>query len=268
MAKSNYQRKSEVLSNGDYDCYRFTRQTIQSSYRDIPLDDKNPFATLDEAIAFDEWKKQYDSENWKECERLDHARVSRVCRLRKKVRYMIFKFECCFATLTFTDEVLERTSPETRHTYVSRFLKQFPCGIANVDYGDKTQREHYHAIIPVPKITSDMWKYGFVFGRKLKKADNLSADKVAYYTAKLVNHAIKETTKGCRTIYSGYFGLSTPKDHVPKWIDDSGLYEKYNEHDDGLYPDDVFIDIPDEIKSELDKLFGSDTNEKRSSLHD
>ena len=253
MSKSNFQRKSEVLNNGDYDSYRFARQTMQSYYRDIPLNENNPFTTIDEAIAFDTWKRENDAENWKECERLDHARVSRVCRLRNKVRYMISKYECCFATLTFSDDVLEKTSPETRHTYVARFLKEnFPCGIANVDFGQSTHREHYHAIIPVPKITADMWKYGFVFGRKLKKADNLTADKVAYYTAKLVNHAIKETTKGCRTIYSGYFGLYVPKDHVPKWKDD-GVRDTYRE--ELFVPECEFMKIPDDLLKELEDLF-------------
>lgn len=227
MSKSNILRKAEVLKNGDYQAFRFTRQIINSEFRNIPVSQDNPFCSSTEALAYDSWKRANDSENWKECERLDHARIQRVARLRSKVGYMVRKSDCCFVTLTFTDEVLARTSADTRHRYVKRWLKSnFACGIANIDFGAKNGREHYHAIVPGARISHDSWKYGAVKGKTIKQADDSAVQKVACYTAKLVNHAIKETTKGCRSIYSGKFGMPTPKDHVPKHFDDVLLLER------------------------------------------
>lgn len=223
MLNSNFLRKAEVLKNGDYENYRFVRQKLNSEFRNIPVSENNPFDTLEEALQYDAWKRENDSELWKECERLDHARCSRVIRLRSKIAYMLAHFECCFVTLTFTDNVLSKTSPHTRHVYVKRWLGDFPCGIANIDFGGKNNREHYHAIVPVAKIKHDSWGYGAVKGETIHN-DSDSIDKVARYTAKLVNHAIKETTKGCRSIYHGYFGQKyKPKDNLPSHKTDAEL---------------------------------------------
>lgn len=59
-----------------------------------------------------------------------------------------------FLTLTFNDSFFDRgTSEDTRRKYIRRFLKE-QCQeyVANVDYGDKNGREHFHAIV-VPKST-------------------------------------------------------------------------------------------------------------------
>ena len=222
MSKSNFLRKAEVLKNGDYENFRYVQQMCQSVLKKFPTSKENPFDNVEDAVAYDAWKRANDAENWKECERLDHARCARVSRLRGKVSYMVGKYDCNFTTLTFTDEVLARTSSETRHKYVARWVKNFPCAIANVDFGTKLGREHYHVIVPVKKVDASTWKYGAVKGKTIKKDEN-SVDKVARYTAKLVNHAIKETTKGCRTIYSGTFGPYVPKDHLGKKRSDEDI---------------------------------------------
>ena len=56
-----------------------------------------------------------------------------------------------FCTLTFGPEILASTTAETRAIYVKRFLKAtFGAYVANLDYGGKNGREHYHAVAFLP----------------------------------------------------------------------------------------------------------------------
>lgn len=212
MAKSDYLRKSEVLNNGLYDAFRYVRQTLGADMYHFPVEEKNPYQTVEEAVAFDEWQRENNLENWEECERLYHAKTQRASRLKKAISFLLETGDCCFVTLTFSDDVLANTSAKTRHDYVNRWLKNnFLSSIANIDFGSKNGREHYHAVVLAKTVSHNTWKYGLLKSEKIKRADKNNADKLAHYTAKLVNHAIKETTKGARTIYSGWFGV---KDHV------------------------------------------------------
>lgn len=101
-----------------------------------------------------------------------------------------------FVTFTFTDEVLAKTNEKTRHKYVQRFLEEHCMDyIANVDYGSKNGREHYHAVVG-DSIRLSEWPYGRVDFRKAGQRD---ADKlrVSKYINKLSNHAGKETAGKC-----------------------------------------------------------------------
>lgn len=114
-----------------------------------------------------------------------------------------------FGTLTFTNEVLETTSVETRRKYVSRYLKAIsPCYIANIDYGDKeknpdsNEREHYHCLIACDSVPGS-WQYGFCKFLSIPKQEE-DMKKISKYIAKLTNHAMKveRTGKAKRIIYS------------------------------------------------------------------
>lgn len=114
-----------------------------------------------------------------------------------------------FGTLTFTNEVLDKTSPETRRKYVSRYLKSISKSyIANIDYGDKSknpqsnEREHYHCLIAVDSIPVS-WDYGFCKFQVIPK-EEVDCKRVSKYIAKLTNHAMKveKTGKAKRIIYS------------------------------------------------------------------
>lgn len=114
-----------------------------------------------------------------------------------------------FGTLTFTNEVLDKTSAETRRKYVSRYLKSVSNSyIANIDYGDKVknpqsnEREHYHCLIAVDAVP-DAWEYGFCKFLVVPK-EELDCKRVSKYIAKLTNHAMKveKTGKAKRIIYS------------------------------------------------------------------
>ena len=250
MAKPNYQRKAEVIANGDYQLYRYSMQAQYAFFRRKSLRKENPFKTVKDAIEYHNSKLQENPDNFKECERLDNARVQRVKRLRSRIRYMVENYECNFVTLTFSDETLNSTNADTRHRYVMRWLKDnFPCAVANVDYGAKNGREHYHAIVPVPKVNHETWQYGMLYGKTIPKGDKNNADKLSHYVAKLVNHAIKETTKGCRTIYSGVFG------HVDLTVERTKTQNKEVLASQEENAQDNFMVLSDEDVTRLDDIF-------------
>lgn len=135
-----------------------------------------------------------------EAKKINHASYKRAIRLKQRISEIIQK-DSLFLTFTFTDDVLNSTSSATRKTYVVRFLKSFGVKfVANVDFGSKNGREHYHAILQMPKINLTQWKYGALNGKTVRNStDDV---KLAKYISKLTNHAIKETTKRHAIIYS------------------------------------------------------------------
>lgn len=103
-----------------------------------------------------------------------------------------------FVTLTFRDEVLEKTSDRTRHRYVSKFLNDNTLDyVANVDYGSKTNREHYHAVVALDgEKTALEWAYGFASYKPCRMSTIKNAKgncKIAKYLTKMSNHATKLT---------------------------------------------------------------------------
>jgi len=164
--------------------------------------------STDELEAF---LKHYGFDIFRTCANFEKSRRERAKRCRTKIEKTVLSDNCYFVTLTFTDEVLGKTSEATRRRYVARCLSS--CSrtyVANIDYGDTTHREHYHALLEAEeRPTLKEWKerYGFV---KIQKVRNTEKDlvKVAKYTAKLSAHALKASTakggavKAPRLIYS------------------------------------------------------------------
>lgn len=268
MAKSNYLLKAEVLENGMFSHYRYIRQTLNSGIYNRTVSKRNPYQTVEEASAMLSQFLEVYPEELKECERLQNAKRKRVKTLHKRVKYMLLK-PCVFCTLTFSPETLEKTSPETRHRYVARWLKDVcGCGIANLDFGKQNGREHYHALVRVSEVNPKSWKYGNLDLERVVVSGDETSGKLAHYIGKLTNHAIKETTKGSRVIYSGYFGLPDCHDHVAKWVDDDWLTERtkrrnkaFEEEQEKIYHDEQkrlnggFEWLTPELEAELDNIF-------------
>lgn len=159
-------------------------------------------ALLVEAIQYEE-----NPIEWNEAKRINKATFNRNTRLKKRIEKMLTSGTCLFLTLTFDDHTMSETTAETRRKYVLRFFEQFGVRyIANVDYGERNGREHYHAIIEIEKIDYHLWEYGIINGQKVRyNADDksdVSALRLAKYVSKLVNHAIKATTRRQALIYS------------------------------------------------------------------
>lgn len=139
---------------------------------------------------------------YQEARKINHASYERASRLRKRIWYLLSLGECVFLTLTFTDEVLNSTSEETRRRYVTRYLKsQSKHYVANIDFGKQFDREHYHAVCLGPIDYSPWHQYGAIKGEKVR-FESRSEQRLSKYISKLTNHALKETGKRYALIYS------------------------------------------------------------------
>lgn len=166
-------------------------------------DSRYDYKALD-MIQYDElFLRAEDPEAYAEAEKAAHADFTRNTRLSHRIRDLISMGNAIFLTLTFRDDVLEKTNEETRRRYVTRFLKE-ECKyyIANIDYGTLHDREHYHAVC-VPwccDVSFGSWRFGFAFASRIHaEHDSL---RIAKYCTKLCNHAIKSTCKRAAVIYS------------------------------------------------------------------
>ena len=139
----------------------------------------------------------------------ERNRWSRTRRAKSKIGALIRDGYAVFGTLTFRDDVLNTTSVQTRRRYVQRWL-YLNCldYVANIDFGEKNHREHYH-FVAVPfslqqKIDCSDWikTYGAV---KIEPIGTTKDDesRTLKYLTKLTSHAIKESTgKQYSLIYS------------------------------------------------------------------
>lgn len=136
-----------------------------------------------------------------EADRINHATFERTRRLKLRVESII-SYPSLFLTLTFTNKVLNTTSKQTRRRYVARFLKSITNNyVANIDYGSKKGREHYHALVQVERVDHTTWTYGAINFEVVSYESTDSRDKLSKYIAKLTNHAIKKTTNREHLIY-------------------------------------------------------------------
>lgn len=215
MAKRNidYAFKSKVL-NEHYDLLNKTKKASLYTYALSELEtngvllhclkhSNGDLFTLNDLLL--ESVKNGHKNEFLECLKINKASYERTNRLKKRISDMLLNGECLFITLTFNDNTLNTTSEKDRRVYVSRYLKQFNCKyVANIDFGAKNHREHYHAIINNGHIDLSSWrKYGNINAERIRNRD-LKSDmtKLAKYICKLSNHAIKETTKRSSLIYS------------------------------------------------------------------
>lgn len=150
-----------------------------------------------------------------ESERVNKATYNRNTRLKKTIERMLKYNNCIFLTMTFRDDVLNNTSQETRRRYITRFLnEQCLYYVANIDYGFKNEREHYHAVVIAKNNEVDGVFYRLNYGSinfERINYNEFTSTKLAKYVNKLTNHAIKETCKQSRVIYSRNY---IPKDDV------------------------------------------------------
>lgn len=165
---------------------------------------------------------KYEFETVEYAKKAKNAHYAKVARLKKRVAFILTNSpQSFFVTLTFRDDVIANTNEATRREYVRKFLKAHSNGshyLANIDYGAKNGREHYHAIT---NFSCSGWKYGHQLSKPIQlyaplsaKYDNLPDEeykqkafettqkRLSKYTAKLGFHAVKETTKDASLIYS------------------------------------------------------------------
>ena len=144
----------------------------------------------------------YGYTTFKIANNINHASYKRTARLKERIREAVESGSAYFLTITFNNETLSKTNEKTRRLYITRWLKSLtPFYVANIDYGEKNGREHYHAVITSDKRPPKTWSYGFIDILKVKTTET-DTKRISKYISKLTNHAIKHTTKGKRIIYS------------------------------------------------------------------
>lgn len=212
FAESTIDEVNEALKYGDYAHFKELKLRL---YR-------NPW-DVDALDELHRWHK-FAYRRYLICERIYFNSRARAHRLFKKICAMFDGYEkVYFVTLTFSDGYLydgdgrQRNTSETRRQMIRRFLKQ-SCSVyvANKDFGEENNREHYHAICagfydPSILILSHDnngahtslagYDAGFANWERVGK-DSSDARKIAKYISKLQNHAVKETASKERMIFS------------------------------------------------------------------
>lgn len=187
--------KNDLLQSGKYKKWKKRRKELNlTGFSDI-LDD-------------------FDYLEDKCCEQLLNAYKMRLKRVYDEIEFIVKSGQGVFITFTFNDDSLSRTSSNTRRRQVSRFLKSVSDRyVANIDFGKKNNREHYHAIIPneIPLEKLKYWynTYGTIKAIKIKGSSDSKA--IAKYILKLSLHSLKESTKNSRLIYSRLNNKSTQR---------------------------------------------------------
>ena len=156
------------------------------------------------ALSLECYNNNLDKE-FLECIKINRASYVRTSRLKDRVRKFLLNGSCIFVTLTFNDSTLDTTTEKERRVAVTRYLKTFNAPyVANIDYGAKNKREHYHALINCDSLDFSKWhKYGAIKCERVRNKDiELDTIKLSKYVAKLSNHAIKESTHRSALIYS------------------------------------------------------------------
>lgn len=172
-------------------------KSVLEAYGEV-INHKLDFET---AVEIDFKMKEDNPIEWNEAKKINDAYYHRVKRLKKKIAKMLESGNCIFLTFTFTDKILETTNADTRRQKVRRFLSSYNCNyVANIDFGAKNGREHYHALIQCDKVDYNAFDYGALNGERVRSTNDFV--KLAKYISKLTNHAIKDTCKGSRMIYN------------------------------------------------------------------
>ena len=135
-----------------------------------------------------------------------YKKLGRVKSKLFKMEQMCFEnsnLNMIFLTFTFDDYSITHNNSDSLKQAVRRHLKQYCIKyVANVDYGARNGRKHFHAVALVEgKLDFTKWNYGALNGRKVNLNETASK-RMSKYITKLSLHAIKETTQFNRLIYS------------------------------------------------------------------
>lgn len=211
MANVGYAFKSKVLKEEEDLVKRYRHAKLVDYCNDLYINDgivtKTFLSSQKDTLNDLEFEciLNHKLEELNEVEKIYNASIQRAKRLRERIETMLLNGDCLFLTLTFNDSVLSSTDSMQRRKNVSRFLKSFNCMyVANIDFGTKNHREHYHAVINCNKIDLSLWrKYGNINVQRVRNNSiELNKKRLSKYISKLSNHAIKETTKRSCLLYS------------------------------------------------------------------
>lgn len=168
---------------------------------------------LNELISYNKkrffaFRNQLPFEINKEYEKLLNARIQKVGRIKKRLLYLLLRYDYVwFCTFTFSDKYINK-SERTKRDVIKDVLNTHDFKyILNIDYGKTTQRQHFHCILAtnmdmdVNQFFQSFYKGGYSLSIPCKKGvDDLT--RLTKYIDKLVNHCIKSTTNKQRIVYN------------------------------------------------------------------
>lgn len=203
-SKYSNEFKRKVLENRlDRQVARDKRLSYKESFRWLEI---NEYGEMDFVMInniYGEFMKECKKKPELDCAlRLNESKYRKAKRVRSKIEDLVLTGQAIFITLTFTDSTLAKTTEITRRRYVARYLKE-NCSnyVANIDYGGKKGREHYHALVSNDIDLTKWHKLGAIQVERVKTSDT-DAKRVALYVSKLTNHALKLHEVAPRLIYS------------------------------------------------------------------
>ena len=149
-------------------------------------------------------------------EKILNARICKASRIKRRFVYLLSRYKYIwFVTFTFSDEYINKCDRTKRDLMKSVLYTHDFKFILNIDYGKKTEREHYHCILAtnidmdIHQYMSNFYEGGFSKSI-LMPLDYTNFIKTSKYINKLTNHCIKATTKRQRLLYNfkGYDNLT------------------------------------------------------------
>lgn len=186
--------KQTVLVNG---LDKIERQLHRYIYNSLRNEDYEAF---DDAMSS---YQAFTALHGKVPHQINDARFKRVKRIRSHITNIIKGGNAVFLTLTFNDNTMASTNAKTRRRYVSRYLKaNCDTYVANKDFGETNEREHYHALVLASRVDFTKWhSYGAIQGEKTR-TNGKDVERISRYIAKLTFHSIKQTADFEHIIYS------------------------------------------------------------------
>lgn len=182
---------------------------------------------------YDNFSDLMSKEEFNDILRIKHNRCAKRNRTKSKIedmlRYFYFysnnrKLYMVFGTGTIDNEYLWGRETRTRDKLLNIYLlNHYDVAIVNKDFGDKTEREHYHwigltTLKPIPKLDKDgnhmkskkgyplyvlpTNDYKLGFNPTVEPIVTTDLDKIRNYLLKLNNHSNKVNTQRLRHIKS------------------------------------------------------------------
>lgn len=143
----------------------------------------------------------------KDFEKMLKARYQKVSRIKRRLVYLLSRSSYVwFCTFTFSNDYINKCTRTKRDLIKSVLNTHDFKYMLNIDYGKKTEREHYHCVLGTDInfdvnqfIQSEYPCYCLAIPCKVEEAD---FQRLAKYINKLTNHCIKATTKRQRILYN------------------------------------------------------------------
>lgn len=177
---------------------------------------------LDEALYEELFDMAEYGQLYAEAKRVVASDYRRNTRLKNTLKRYMEQGPCLFLTFTFRQSSLDKTSVPYRRHQVTDFLKKYSnCYVANIDYGGKNGREHYHAFIQCDKVSQSDWKHGNLDWERVRTSSDPLC--MSRYMSKLVNHAVKDTCKRNSLIYSRSERVAARDVHMLSRLDALGI---------------------------------------------